>query len=139
MKASDSHNKRGSQGAQVNGKGRCIDNTFIERLRRSLKYECVYLHAWETGSQAKAGVASWMSFYNHRRPHTAHGGQPPALVYWQQNETHQPGQQERKVTKKAPETVQPMGSMYELPSPARDFVDVPLTPLLCIRSVYRAI
>ncbi|RUW79515.1 hypothetical protein EOA28_07915 [Mesorhizobium sp. M2A.F.Ca.ET.067.02.1.1] len=40
-------------------KGRCLDNIFIERLWRSLKYECVYLHAWETGSQAKAGVGRW--------------------------------------------------------------------------------
>jgi hypothetical protein len=64
----------------MDGKGRCIDNIFIERLRRSLKYECVYLHAWETGSQAKAGVGRWMTFYNHQRPHAAHGGQPPAVV-----------------------------------------------------------
>ena len=41
----------------MDGKGRCIDNVFIERLWRSLKYECVYLHAWETGLQAKAGIA----------------------------------------------------------------------------------
>lgn len=39
---------------RMDGKGRCLDNIFIERLWRSLKYECVYLHAWETGSQAKA-------------------------------------------------------------------------------------
>ena len=58
----------------MDGKGRCIDNVFIERLWRSLKYECVYLHAWETGSQAKVGIGHWINFYNHRRPHTAHGG-----------------------------------------------------------------
>lgn len=81
----------------MDGKGRFIDNIFIERLWRSLKYECVYLHAWETGSQAKAGVGAWMNFYNHRRPHTAHGGRPPAMVYWQQSQTYQPGQQEQKV------------------------------------------
>ena len=40
----------------MDGKGRCIDNIFIERLWRSLKYECVYLHAWETGSQARVGI-----------------------------------------------------------------------------------
>jgi len=43
----------------MDGKGRCIDNVFIERLWRSLKYECVYLHAWETGSQAKAAIGHW--------------------------------------------------------------------------------
>jgi putative transposase len=46
----------------MDGKWRCIDNVFIERLWRSLKYECVYLHAWETGSQAKAGIEHWMTF-----------------------------------------------------------------------------
>ena len=73
-------------------KGRCLDNIFIERLWRSLKYECVYLHAWETGSQAKAGVGRWITFYNHQRPHAAHGGQPPAVVYFNQIETDQQGQ-----------------------------------------------
>ena len=57
----------------MDGRGRCLDNIFIERLWRSLKYECVYLHAWETGSQAKAGVGRWITFYNHQRPHAAHG------------------------------------------------------------------
>lgn len=70
----------------------CLDNIFIERLWRSLKYECVYLHAWETGSQAKAGVGQWITFYNHQRPHAAHGGQPPAVVYFNQIETDQQGQ-----------------------------------------------
>ena len=76
----------------MDGKGRCLDNIFIERLWRSLKYECVYLHAWETGSQAKAGVGRWINFYNHQRPHTAHGGQPPAVVYFNQIEADQQGQ-----------------------------------------------
>ena len=73
----------------VDGNGRCLDNIFIERLWRSLKYECVYLHAWETGSQAKAGVGRWISFYNHQSPHAAHGGQPPAMVYFNQIATDQ--------------------------------------------------
>ena len=73
----------------MDGKGRCLDNIFIERLWRSLKYECVYLHAWETGSQAKAGIGRWITFYNHHRPHTAHGGQPPAVVYFNHIETDQ--------------------------------------------------
>ena len=76
----------------MDGRGRWIDNRMIERLWRSLKYECVYLHAWETGSQAKAGVGRWITFYNHQRPHAAHGGQPPAGVYFNQIETDQQGQ-----------------------------------------------
>ncbi|WP_353144943.1 integrase core domain-containing protein, partial [Paracoccus sp. (in: a-proteobacteria)] len=70
-------------------KGRCLDNIFIERLWRFIKYECVYLHAWETGSQAKVGVGRWIIFHNHKRPHAAHGGQPPAMVYFNQIETDQ--------------------------------------------------
>jgi putative transposase len=78
----------------MDGKGRCIDNIFIERLWRSLKYECVYLHAWETGSQAKAGIGRWINFYNRQRPHAAHGGRSPAVVYWN---AIQPDQQAKKV------------------------------------------
>lgn len=81
--------KRVSIRISMDGKGRCIDNVFIERLWRSLKYECVYLHAWDTGSQAKSAIGRWMTFYNHRRPHTAHGGQPPAVVYFNSIETDQ--------------------------------------------------
>ena len=76
----------------MDGKGRCLDTIFIERLWRSLKYECVYLHAWETGSQAKAGIAKWIAFYNRQRPPAAHGGQPPAMVYFTQIETDRQGQ-----------------------------------------------
>lgn len=60
---------------------------------RSLKYECVYLHACEAVSEAKAGVRKWVEFYNHKRPHSALGGQPPAVVYWQRTETTNPDQQ----------------------------------------------
>lgn len=84
--------KRVGTRISMDGKGRCIDNVFIERLWRSLKYECVYLHAWETGSQAKAAIGSWVTFYNHRRPHTAHGGLPPAVVYFNRIETDRQAQ-----------------------------------------------
>ena len=52
----------------MDGKGRFLDNIFVERLWRTLKYECVYLHAWETGSQTRAGIRKWMDFYNRKRP-----------------------------------------------------------------------
>jgi putative transposase len=90
--------RRAGSRISMDGKGRCLDNVFVERLWRSLKYECVYLHAWETGSQAKAGIAQWMTFYNRQRPHTAHRGQTPAAVYWntvqpdQWSAPHFPGQ-----------------------------------------------
>jgi hypothetical protein len=41
-----------------------------------------YMHTWETGTQAKADVGRWITFYNHLRRHAAHGGQPPAVVYF---------------------------------------------------------
>jgi putative transposase len=50
----------------MDGKVRCLDNIFIERLWRSLKYDCVYLHSWKTGAQAKAGVVRWMTFFKHQ-------------------------------------------------------------------------
>lgn len=73
----------------MDGKARYLDNIFIERLWRSLKYECVYLHAWETCSQAKVGIGRWITFYNHQRPRTALGGNPPAVVYFDTIETDQ--------------------------------------------------
>ena len=48
--------RRSSVSISMDGKGRFLDNIFVERLWRSLKYECVYLHAWETGSEARAGI-----------------------------------------------------------------------------------
>lgn len=76
----------------MDGKGRFMDNIFIERLWRSLKYESVYLHAWEGGREAKAGIGKWMEFYNLNRPHAAHKGLTPDNAYWknrQEMETDQ--------------------------------------------------
>ena len=81
----------------MDGKGRFLDNIFVERLWRTLKYECVYLHAWETGSQARTGIRKWMEFYNRRRPHSALGGKPPAVIYWQAIDQNQPDQQVQRV------------------------------------------
>ena len=67
-------------------------NQHMSRLWRSLKYECDYLYAWETGSQAKAGIGRWITLYNHQRPHAAQGGQPPAVVYFNAIETDQQAQ-----------------------------------------------
>ena len=89
--------KRVGTRISMDGKGRFLDNIFVERLWRSLKYECVYLHAWESGSEAKAGVKKWMEFYNRKRPHSALGGRPPAVVYWQRNEAFKPDQQVQRV------------------------------------------
>ncbi|MFA9562115.1 MAG: transposase, partial [Nitrospirota bacterium] len=65
----------------MDGKGRWMDNVFIERLWRSLKYECVYLHAFENGSQARTHINAWLSHYNQTRPHSTFDGQTPDEVY----------------------------------------------------------
>ena len=65
----------------MDGRGRWMDNVFIERLWRSLKYECVYLHAFGTASELRAGLRAWVGLYNKRRPHSALGGQTPDEVY----------------------------------------------------------
>lgn len=67
----------------MDGRGRRLDNVFIERLWRSLKYENVYLHAYETGSEARAGIEKWFGFYNRLRPHSGLGGFPPDWCYEQ--------------------------------------------------------
>jgi len=65
----------------MDGRGRWIDNRMIERLWRSLKYECVYLNAFETGSEARGGIGAWISYYNEKRPHSSHGLLTPAEAY----------------------------------------------------------
>ena len=65
----------------MDGRGRWMDNVFIERLWRSLKYECVYLHAFETGSELRVGLAKWIGYYNAGRPHSALEGRTPDEAY----------------------------------------------------------
>lgn len=65
----------------MDGKGRCIDNIFVERLWRSLKYEEVYLHAYDDVREAWAGISRWFRFYNVERRHQALGNRPPMQVY----------------------------------------------------------
>jgi len=65
----------------MDGRGRWMDNVFVERLWRSLKYECVYLHAFETGSELQAGLSQWIGYYNARRPHSTLGGRTPNEAY----------------------------------------------------------
>jgi putative transposase len=65
----------------MDGRGRWMDNVFIERLWRSLKYECIYLHAFEAGSELRAGLAKWIGYYNTRRPHSTLAGRTPDEAY----------------------------------------------------------
>ena len=65
----------------MDGKGRCMDNIFVERLWRSLKYEEVYLHAYATVAEAKAGIGAWLDFYNEERQHQSLGYRTPRQIY----------------------------------------------------------
>jgi putative transposase len=66
----------------MDGKGRWIDNVFIERLWRSVKYEEVYLHAYSNGAEAREALTRYFSFYNARRSHQALGYQRPDEIYY---------------------------------------------------------
>jgi putative transposase len=63
----------------MDGKGRCMDNIFVERLWRSLKYEEVYLNAY--AAEAKAGIGAWLDFYNEERQHQSLGYRTPRQIY----------------------------------------------------------
>jgi putative transposase len=65
----------------MDGQGCWRDNVFVERLWKSVKYEEVYLRAYESVGLARAGLARYLDFYNTRRPHTAHGGKTPDQAY----------------------------------------------------------
>jgi putative transposase len=65
----------------MDGKGRCIDNIYVERLWRSIKYEAVYLHSFESIDQARVTLAKYIEFYNTKRPHQSLRYKTPSTVY----------------------------------------------------------
>jgi len=73
-----------TEGIQISmdGKGRWCDNVFVERLWRSLKYEHVYLHAYESVSEARSKIGRYLEFYNSSRPHSSLGAKTPDQVYF---------------------------------------------------------
>ena len=73
---------KGARDRDLHGRaGRCLDNVFIERLWRSLKYEAVYLHEMTDGFAAERVIGAWIAFHNTARPHSALDGQTPAEAY----------------------------------------------------------
>jgi putative transposase len=66
----------------MDGKGSWRDNVFIERLWKSIKYEEVYLHAYDSVAEVRQGLQRYFSFYNQRRPHRALDGRAPDMVYF---------------------------------------------------------
>jgi len=70
----------------MDGKGRAIDNVFIERLWRSVKYEHVYLYVYDDGNQLWKGIDDYFRFYNHKRIHQSLDYRIPRDVYCVKNE-----------------------------------------------------
>jgi putative transposase len=70
----------------MDGKGRCLDNVFVERLWRSVKYEEVYLKAYSNVLEAERSLGAYFRFYNEHRPHSSHNGRTPSEVY--RNQPH---------------------------------------------------
>jgi putative transposase len=66
----------------MHGKGGSRDNVFIERLWKTVKYEEIYLHAYESVTQARQSLTRYFTFYNRGRPHRALDGQTPDTVYF---------------------------------------------------------
>jgi len=67
----------------MDGKGNWMDNVSIERLWRSMKYECIYLNAFDSFRDTLSGIGGWIEYYNDERPHSSLGDQTPGQVYQQ--------------------------------------------------------
>ena len=66
----------------MDGKGRCYDNIFVERLWRTVKYEYLYLHAFEGGQDLRQALRTWVGWYNEQRPHQRLRYKTPDEVYY---------------------------------------------------------
>lgn len=66
----------------MDGKGRALDNIFVERLWRTIKYEDVYIKRYENGLEAVNGLKAYISFYNNERPHQSLEYRTPSMAYW---------------------------------------------------------
>jgi putative transposase len=65
----------------MDGIGRCLDNIFVERLWRSMKYECIFIHDYKTLSDVRAGLCAYIQFYNTERPHQSLDYKTPESVF----------------------------------------------------------
>lgn len=72
----------------MDGKGAWRDNVFVERLWRTIKYEEVYLRAYASVSEARAGIGRYLGFYNSRRPHSSLDGKTPDQAYFNRPAPH---------------------------------------------------
>ena len=75
----------------MSGRGRCFDNIMVERLWRTVKYEEVYLHSYQTVSEARVALSRYFRFYNTERIHSSLGNLTPYEVYFKEQEgSHHP-------------------------------------------------
>ena len=74
--------KQAEVAISMDGKGRAFDNIIVERFWRSVKYEDVYIHNYESGTETHTGIATYMNFFNRERPHQSLGNRTPAEVYF---------------------------------------------------------
>ena len=77
----DTYESKGTK-ISMDSKGRCLDNIFIERFWRSIKYEDIYLKNYETVVEAKMGIGEYIDFYNYQRPHQSLNYKTPAEIYY---------------------------------------------------------
>ena len=97
----------------MDGKGRYLDNIFVERLWRSVKYEEVYLKAYQNGSEAKKGIGAYLDFYNRERPHQALDYRPPGQVF-----------EEGQLARHIPQPSTGLSSGLVIPYPAGDSLNL---------------
>ena len=76
----------------MDGRGRALDNIFVERLWRTVKYEDIYLQGYETPVETRLGLGNYFEFYNYRRPHQALEYQPPAALFLSSKEKFNSGE-----------------------------------------------
>lgn len=106
-----------TRGVQISmdGKGRCMDNIYAERLWRSLKYEEVYLKSYESVCEEKESIGLYIEFYNNQRPHQALGYQTPAEVYFKNRQKTTPDGYVDNLLRKlptSPQAQQPQLNMF---------------------------
>ena len=70
-------------GISMDGRGSWRDNVFVERLRRTVKYEEVYLRAYDSVAEARSSIGSYLAFYNRKRPHSSLDARTPDQAYFQ--------------------------------------------------------
>lgn len=74
--------ERHGMAISMDGRGQWRDNVFVERLWKRVKYEQVYLKAYDSVAAAREQIGRYFAFYNARRPHRAHEGQTPDAIYF---------------------------------------------------------